>query len=192
MNNRSLYRGKREDNGEWVFGNLIISDDDEYRIATSYLDGYAENLLVLCAYKVIPKSVGQYTGMTEFVVTDELSNDELFEGDIVEVNSQRRPIYENARSKYDCNCKVRAIIEYDDSQGCFCLNYDNSYNHNIEEIKGKETSERTVKTYTKLYDFGYHGVHETWYREHNAHYNYYKDIVKIGTIYDNPELLEVI
>lgn len=173
-----------------IFTYLIISDDDEYRIATSYLDGYEKNLLIICAYKVIPKSVGQCTGMTEFVVADKLLNDELFEGDIVEVNSQRRPIYEDARSKYDCNCKVRAVIKYDDSQGCYCLDYDNAYNRNIEKLKGKETSERTVKTYTKLYDFGYHGVCEMQYRELNTHYKR-RDIIKIGNIHDNPELLEM-
>lgn len=32
MENRFLFRGKRKDNGEWIFGNLIQTDDGVYII----------------------------------------------------------------------------------------------------------------------------------------------------------------
>ena len=77
MNNRYMSRGKRKDNGEWIEGNLLVLDCDEYRIATSCLQGDDENLLNVCAYGVIPETVGQCTGLKD-------KNDKLiFEGDVV-------------------------------------------------------------------------------------------------------------
>lgn len=77
MNNRYIFRGKRVDNGEWVEGNLLVLDCDEYRIATSCLQGDDENLLNVCAYEVIPETVGQCTSLKD-------KNGKLiFEGDVV-------------------------------------------------------------------------------------------------------------
>ena len=57
------YKGKRINTGEWVTGCYIFSyDNDEYYIATSFLNGDTENLLNVCAYPVDPSTVGQYTG----------------------------------------------------------------------------------------------------------------------------------
>ena len=62
MNDRYLYRAKRIDNGEWVEGCLLVLDDETYRIATSCLQGVAEQLLEVCAYEVDPSTICQCTG----------------------------------------------------------------------------------------------------------------------------------
>ena len=62
MNERYICKGKWKDNGEWIEGNLLVLDYDEYRIATSCLRGDDENLLNVCAYEVIPETVRQCTG----------------------------------------------------------------------------------------------------------------------------------
>ena len=51
-----MYKGERE-NGEWVEGCVLLDEDDEYRIATSYIQGDDENLLTVCAYKVDPDTI---------------------------------------------------------------------------------------------------------------------------------------
>lgn len=65
MNDRYLYRAKRTDNGEWVEGCLLVLDDETYRIATSCLQGIAEQLLEVCAYEVDPSTICQCTGLTD-------------------------------------------------------------------------------------------------------------------------------
>lgn len=51
-----LYKGERE-NGEWVEGYVLVSADDEYRIATGYMDGDEENQWIVHAYKVDPDTI---------------------------------------------------------------------------------------------------------------------------------------
>lgn len=65
MNDRYLFRAKRIDNGEWVEGCLLVLDDETYRIATSCLQGNAENLLEVCAYEVDPSTICRFTGLPD-------------------------------------------------------------------------------------------------------------------------------
>ena len=74
-----LFRGKRTNNGEWIEGSLcatIPSDEDFYTISYFDFEGY------YVEEKVIPKTVGQYTGLTD-------KNDKkIFEDDIVYCKSR--------------------------------------------------------------------------------------------------------
>ena len=59
MENRHLFRAKRIDNGEWIFGNLIQTDNGAY-IIQNYIP---QNLLN--KYKVMPFTVCQCTGLKD-------------------------------------------------------------------------------------------------------------------------------
>ena len=175
-----LFQGKRTDNGEWVYGSPIFQDGYVLiRFWNSEEFEYEE-------YLVAPESVGQYTGMNEFVVTDRSYNKPLFEGDIVEVWSTRRPCYGYPKSQHDGDVKVRAVIRF--QYGKWTLDYDNNYNKSLAKLKGKEEDERTVDGDSRLYRFAPHS-NEDWYREHNARYKW-GDIVKLGTVFENKDLLE--
>ena len=190
-----LFRGKCKDNGEWVEGYYVRLFDDKGNISHRIYHGYAETD---CGdfypdwFEVDPNTLCQYTGTTEFVMTDKSFNEPLFEGDIVEINSRRRvntgSFWIESRSQYDGEVKVRAVICFE--HGKWRLDYKNAYNEKLCELKGNEQQDRCVTSSPDLYSFRLHSANEDWFREHNQHYKW-DDIIKIGNIYDNPELLEV-
>jgi hypothetical protein len=137
-------------------------------------------------FDIYPESFGQYTGMNEFVASDKSFNRPLFEGDIVEVWSNRSPKYtRSAASQYDGDVVVRATICF--RHGSWTLNYENKYNESLAKLRGKETDERTVAGYWELYSFGPHNSNEEWMRKNNYKWH---DIKKIGTVFENADLLE--
>ena len=72
-----LFRGKRADNGEWVYGDLIhrqIWKKSVPVIIHNQDDGFDQYE----EYEIVPSSVGQYTGLND------RNNEKIFDGDIVD------------------------------------------------------------------------------------------------------------
>lgn len=87
------FRGKRKDNGEWVFGFYLEYElcDGEGRCSYIKIDGCSP-------IKVIPETVSQFTGLKD------KKSIRIYEGDIISVNG-----------------KYPKLVRYISESACFCL-----------------------------------------------------------------------
>ena len=184
-----LFRGIRVDNGEYVEGYLSYNEARKQYYIMDDVNAFP--------IPVYEKSVGQYTDMNEFVLIDETRNAKLFEGDIVEVWGWRTVCGRN-QSQYDKRVKVRGVIRFE--YGEWKIDYNNNYNRSLATLKGNEVYDRDVEGADRLYYYGcrYNDRDEYRDRQLEWHRKFRKDediietddIKKIGTEFENSELLE--
>ena len=163
MQERYLFRGKRTDNGKWIYGALLPLNDGSYRIATSCLDTNETNLLTVCAYEVDQSTICQCTGL------EDMNGKLIWKNDIVDFLGHRGIV------KFEC--------------GSFGIAYENHIDWdeiqtNIMPITGCENALYACKNdnYISLWEI---------YWNFNDEDNSLSTVKVIGNRFDNPELLEV-
>jgi len=111
------FRGKRVDNGEWIYGNLVVLDDDYYIIPQtkpyrdtpfeSYRWGWLDQ-------RVDPETVGQFTDLLD------VDGAEIYEGDVVQC--EYVSYVQKGIVRYPKTERIwTATVEYDKVNPCFVL-----------------------------------------------------------------------
>lgn len=152
-----LFRGKRTDNYEWIEGSLcttIPSDEDFYTISYFDFEGY------YIEEKVIPETVGQYTGLTD------KNGKKIFEGDIIRYSDSGE--YEMYLESLECP------EEYDG------INFENMWTIN-EVVYG-------IAINYPAFDLNRHDWEVNGLSNLSESGCYFYEV--IGNIHDNPELLK--
>lgn len=126
MSSEILFRGKRKDNGEWVYGTPIVMHHNDERTHLHHFiipDGVdlsfgvkVEDILV----EIIPETRGQDTGLRD------RNGRKIFGGDVVDILTENEEI---GVIKWD-NDTARFVIESDG----FFSDFDNYYGTDLEII----------------------------------------------------------
>lgn len=114
-----LFRGKRLDNGEWVYGSLHIEWGETRKDGSRNKDYRILGMRGECYY-VDPDTVGQYTGIPDSALQ------RIFEGDIVRILPDDGEM---------------GVIKWADDEAMFvleadgwCANFDNYYSTDLDVI----------------------------------------------------------
>lgn len=108
MNRREiLFRGKRVDNGEWVFGSLIAIWDVKNTKQASFI----QDISGVFRSEVDPTTIGQYVGKIG------ANSCEVWEGDkvIARLNHHGKPT----------TLEIPAFIDYNERVGAWQIRYEN-------------------------------------------------------------------
>ena len=151
-----LFRGKTDKN-EWVEGCLLYDEENNEAFIAEYFEDKAAYIR-----KVLPETVGQYTGLTD------KNGKRIFEGDIISFKEE--------------------VAEYDYQNPI--LNFDTG-RFRLPEIRKKENRVGVVKWYGDLLQYRVFFNRNCGPSRFELGDHRLEELLVIGNVHDNPEILKV-
>lgn len=104
MNRTIKFRGKRIDNGQWVYGFLA----EDYYINDVNSEDFP-------SIEIAPETVGQFTGLLD------KNEREIYEGDIIKANHKYDDVLPNGAINPDQDCMCIGEVKFSDEFMAFFL-----------------------------------------------------------------------
>lgn len=123
------FRGRRLDNGEWVYGFLFMQDGKAYIITDLTPCGFIK-------HEVDPATVGQYTGL------EDKDSKEIYEGDIMSIPETEFNAHIIGHVVYD---EDAFFIQARNGGACWGLNW-SLRKHNAQVIGNIHDNPELLKT----------------------------------------------